>query len=61
MMMATFAIATGALLSGFFGMNLLNHFEENTYAFYAISAFVAMNVAIVFVLCMRYAKFQKIL
>ena len=61
MMMATFAIATGALLSGFFGMNLLNHLEQNTYAFYAVTAFVAINIAIVLVLCMRYAKFQNIL
>lgn len=61
MMMATFAVATGALLSGLFGMNLLNHFEQDAYAFYGITAIVAMNVGIIFRLCMRYAKFQKII
>lgn len=33
----TMGIGVGALLAGLFGMNLLSHFEGNTYAFYIIS------------------------
>ncbi|KAG8714178.1 magnesium ion transporter [Ceratobasidium sp. 394] len=40
----TFGIGVGALVAGLFGMNLQSHFEDDAYAFYAISG-IAVGVA----------------
>ncbi|KAG8739593.1 magnesium ion transporter [Ceratobasidium sp. 414] len=40
----TFGIGVGALVAGLFGMNLRSHFEDDSYAFYALSG-LAVGVA----------------
>jgi magnesium transporter len=51
--MGTFAVANGALVSSFFGMNLLTGMENHPAAFWGVSATSFGLVAAVFVWCSR--------
>ncbi|ESK96392.1 inner membrane magnesium transporter mrs2 [Moniliophthora roreri MCA 2997] len=57
----TFGVGTGALIAGFFGMNLTNHMESHPYAFYGMT-FMAGTVAYLasYSLFRKLAKIRKV-
>lgn len=57
---SSFVATCGALATGLFGMNLLNHFETNKSMFYVITAFIAAVMASLFHSLKKYAKMQKL-
>lgn len=57
---SSFVATCGALATGLFGMNLLNHFETNKSMFYVITAFIAAIMASLFHSLKKYAKMQKL-
>ncbi|KAK7047923.1 magnesium ion transporter [Paramarasmius palmivorus] len=58
---ATFGVGTGALIAGFFGMNLTNHMESHPYAFFGMT-FMSGTLAFLasYALFRKLAKIRKI-
>jgi len=57
---SSFVVACGALVTGLFGMNLLNHFELNPGVFWSVSALLAAAMSTGLVAFRRYAKREKL-
>ncbi|RYH31703.1 hypothetical protein EON65_02080 [archaeon] len=57
----TFLTSCGALVTGLFGMNLLNHFERSGVVFYAVTAMIIFGMFSGFRGFLRYAKRDKLL
>jgi len=58
---ASFVVTCGALVTGLFGMNLLNHMELNTYVFYIVTALLASGMIGIFTSLIKYGKREKLL
>lgn len=57
---ASFVVTFGALFTGLFGMNLLNHLEANKYMFYTVSAAIFGSMASFFVTAVRYGRRERL-
>lgn len=57
---ASFVVTFGALFTGLFGMNLLNHLEANKYMFYAVSVAIFGSMASFFVSAVRYGRRERL-
>ena len=58
---ASFVVTCGALVTGLFGMNLLNHMELNSFVFYIVTALLASGMAGIFTSLIKYGKREKLL
>jgi magnesium transporter len=53
-------VAMGALITGVFGMNLLNHFELSRTAFLAVTGSIFAGMLISFISALMYGRRQKL-
>lgn len=58
---SSFVVTCGALVTGLFGMNLLNHFELDKKMFYVVSVLLFSSMVLGFRFFMKYARKQKLL
>lgn len=58
---SSFVVTCGALITGLFGMNLLNHFELDRKMFYVVSGLLFMGMAVSFRRLISFAKHRKLL
>ena len=59
--MASFAASIGAMLSGIFGMNLRNKFEDSVVGFYGTTAVIILMCVGIFMALFRFTRKKKIL
>ena len=57
---SSFVVTYGTLIAGLFGMNLLSHFEQNGFFFYAITALIVSSMGSIFVAFTRYGRREKL-
>lgn len=57
---SSFVVTCGALVTGLFGMNLLNHFELHPAVFYAVTALLVASMSTGMVAFRRYAQREKL-
>ncbi|KIK67883.1 hypothetical protein GYMLUDRAFT_36679 [Collybiopsis luxurians FD-317 M1] len=58
---ATFGVGTGALITGLFGMNLANHFENHPFAFYVMTGIAGLaSFLVAFVGFRKLVKIRKV-
>ena len=57
---SSFVVTYGTLIAGVFGMNLLSHFEQNGFFFYAITALIVSSMGGIFVAFTRYGRREKL-
>lgn len=57
---SSFVVTCGALVTGLFGMNLLNHFETNKSLFYVVTVVICVGMSSIFRAFTRYAKREKL-
>lgn len=57
---SSFVVTCGALVTGLFGMNLLNHFETHRSFFYVITALTTLGMSAIYRAFTRYAKREKL-
>ena len=58
---ATFSAGCGAVMAGFFGMNVINGFEESNMAFYAVISGTGIGSVSLFYALYRFYKATRIL
>lgn len=58
---ASFIAATGACISGIFGMNFLNHLEQNKYIFSVLVILISVSMKILFDYLISYAVKERLL
>jgi len=56
----SFVVTCGALVTGLFGMNLLNRFEQHPAVFYLVTTLLVASMSSGFVAFRRYAQRQKL-
>lgn len=57
----SFVVSLGGLVTGLFGMNLINHLEKSRHAFAIVSVLLAAGLGSVFQSLYQFAKYQKLL
>lgn len=57
----SFVVSLGGLVTGLFGMNLINYLEKSHHAFAIVSVLLAAGLASVFQSLYHFAKYQKLL
>lgn len=57
----SFVVSLGGLVTGMFGMNLINHLEKSRHAFVLVSVLLAAGLGSVFQFLYQFAKYQKLL
>eukprot|EP00981_Chlorochromonas_danica_P011388 scaffold3993_cov161-Ochromonas_danica.AAC.2 len=58
---ATFVASCGALVTGLFGMNLVNHFESHPQMFYFLTAMISVGIVVGYKGFIRFAKREKLM